>query len=467
MSQELFNIKKFQTRNDLLAADNRPASHLQELKNATFTELGAITSINGNQIMADSQSIYSEAPDGDVGDSCYWNAAGTLVADSLYLFGTHIGIKFPMTEFTGLTADEMTINLTLGATETTSFSGAIYLATSAWDKTTAAHPTYETSSSIPVFLTNPGETKAITLPNSWLTSLLATNYGFVIVTDSGVISGIESFSITYGFGTGVDDDIVVSADTTIEDLYVSRGHSAGTYDPKNGICINANNFTILSGVTLNCVALGSGTDTKKGAIVIKCQGFFKNYGNIVGTGLGYTAAGTGPGHGNNGYELTIAGSGGSGAGYSSVGSGSADGVIPGGNSYGTSALSDAPSSWINLYGSAGGYGGTWGGGGAGAAGAGGAIIRIQASSIDNYGTIKSNGTDGGYGFDARSGGGGAGSGGSIYLEARDYVNIGFGLVEALGANGGAGANNGGASSAGRIRIVGELIGSTNPTHTII
>lgn len=494
MSQELFNIKKFQTRNDLLAADNRPASHLQELKNATFTELGAITSINGNQVEPLPASIYSSAPDGDATDasSCYWDSNGKLNADTLYLFGTHIGIKFPMGAFTGLTADEVILNLTLGSFETTSFSGNLYLATSEWDNTTAVHPTYNTDTFVPIFLSNPGETKPITIPNEWLTTLNANEMGFVIVTDTGITAGIESFSITYGFGTGADGDITVSSpNTNVKNL-------TGTYDPQGNFVINAKNITIISGASLIVEALGTGT----GIVYLNCQGKFINYGTVQSygytTGLG---SGGAPVHGR-----TTPGVGGVSYGVNTVPNfdttiSSSEWILKfgSGGASGTTGLTGYDSESMDRWavGAAGGGGGGhslpgsngldgqgWstcgsrGEGGGGAGGTGGGIIVIRASSIENSGIITSSGGAGGGGGStgdgAGGGGGGGGSAGTIYLEATDTC-FSSGSITAIGGVGGGGGyaqtgsngGSGGAGSVGRIFIrAKKTIASSNPSYLI-
>ena len=213
-------------------------------------------------------------------------------------------------------------------------------------------------------------------------------------------------------------------------------------------------------------ANGSVVLNSTGAINVTGKGYRGGAINTVihATGLqGESIIGTGTrsydpnlGGGGGGYCTGNNENGGGGAGYTQNGS-------PGHGDYngGFAGLAYGADFPARIYlGSGGGSGSDDGDNGSeygGAGGNGSGIIMISCNSIDNSGSIISNGTDGDSGYMAGNGepgAGGGGSGGSIYLVAGTFMNFSEILSSGgYGAPGFAGGNpDGGDASEGRISI---------------
>jgi len=186
-------------------------------------------------------------------------------------------------------------------------------------------------------------------------------------------------------------------------------------------------------------------------------GFDGGQGGVLNQ-AGKRGEGPGGGGGGNAWADVKCGTGGGGGGFSAngaVGGAHATGSVggSGGSAYGNERI-------LPLIGGSGGGGGggttTYVGGGGG--GGGGAIIIATSTTINITGSITANGGNGANGeaCDANvwcnGGGGGSGSGGSIRLIS-NALN-GDGSISATTGGGGAGYGtaDGGAGSAGRIRL---------------
>lgn len=302
------------------------------------------------------------------------------------------------------------------------------------------------------------------------------------------------------YGTGADGDITITAPgVNITDLYendsvtgattargVNKGlnKGAGTFDPQNGIFIQAKNFTIATGASLT--AYQRAANNKQGIIWITCTEAMTIGGNIDLLGKGYSggagatgggvsgspglnSGGGSPGASNGASQY---GGGGGGAGHIGTGTTGTQTVYniggAGGGTYGVSSI--PTTTWSALYGSGGGGGGGAGANGkTGAAGGnGGGVLRLICATITNSATVSVNGATGSNTGQSSGGGGGGGggSGGTAYLESLNTITLGSNVVSALAGSGGSGAdgaNPGGAGSDGRIHIVGSYTGSTTPT----
>lgn len=262
---------------------------------------------------------------------------------------------------------------------------------------------------------------------SWNTGLIefsASDAGKMVqitYTGTGTLAAVNSNNWPSWYtdrGDGSDGDFVPESSTTISGVK------------------NYKSVFIKSGITI----------TVDKYVKIKCQEAFINGGTITSVGRGAAggsggneAAGSGGASGN----LTTGGAGGSSK-SGSMGMGS----LPGGAGGTKTALFIVDMSYDSiLYGAGGG-----GGGGSaqynergGNGGSGGGDIIITASSINNTGTITSNGANGSSGA-SRSGGGGGGGGGRVIAICNTFTVKG--TITANGGSGGGGYSSGAGGSNG-------------------
>lgn len=298
-------------------------------------------------------------------------------------------------------------------------------------------------------------------------SLLAAVLGTLALTPSISHAGFVSGS------TGADGDFAPTANSILQ-IPETGIFNFGTVNIPSGVTVSFKKNEKNTGVTI----LASGDVTIDGRITVDGSG--GNYiiggaggpggfdGGVGGVVNGNGRRGQGPGGAAGGTARTNsadAGGCGGGGGFSGAGSvgGAYDGTAPGGAGgplYGNERI-------LPLIGGSGGAGG--GGtnsyvGGAGG-GAGGALLVASSGTITVNGTVSATGGGGAngessgriwyyWGYDYnnyRGGGGGGGAGGSIRLVAN--VIKGNGGITANAGDGGRGwATNGGAGSAGRIRL---------------
>lgn len=179
--------------------------------------------------------------------------------------------------------------------------------------------------------------------------------------------------------------------------------------------------------------------------------------------------GFGMGAGCGGVHFDVHGGGGGGGGHCIGGMGGAgsygwDESASGGNAYGGTCQSGNHSFYLGSGGGGGGGDGASNVGGDG--GAGGGAVRLEAPTVNIYGTVTACGEGGSNGAAAGCGGGGGGSGGTIYIACESY-DITNGALLVQGGNGGnGGGSNGhgaGGGSGGYIKVFYENL-STSYSH---
>jgi len=499
---------EFNSLNTRKSKDDLAPGELQEISNFTFDELGGLKKILGNSIVTNGVVTDNESqPDDDTAVDCYWDDDGDVQNDS-FLKRDYLALKFPDAFFSGLANTILNASLYLYTVTEDVYNGTLYQNTADFTETSEDPPAYDNSSSVSVSASGASTEHILSLPTSWITDMVSTNYGMQVVATADP-DGYFYSSVGLGaqYGDGSDGAITITSGTVnIDAIYedddvtgvttnrgVNKGlnNGSGTYDPENDAYIQATDFTISSGATLtHSTAYGDGTSNKNGIIWIGCTGTFTNNGTIDMDALGAT----GGDGGTTAISQADAGDGSGGGGGGNRNSGVA-GV--GGTSYGES---DIPTTtWSDLYGSGGGGGGGAGTGSSDATGGdggnGGGAIRIYAATFNTVnGIISSNGEVGENGEQPdkginSSGGGGGGAGGCIYIETLEGAigtdkitassgaggtSLGSGFSD-TGSGGGGGASvnngsdasgtnnvNGGAGSVGRIHIEGSnYTGSTS------
>lgn len=220
--------------------------------------------------------------------------------------------------------------------------------------------------------------------------------------------------------------------------YTDRG------DGSDGDFMPTENTTISGVKNYKSVFIKSGlTITVDKYVKIKCQDAFINKGTITSVGKGASGgSGGNKTYGNDGASGNLTAGGAGGSGKNSIGS-EAGGA---GGKKEAAFIIDLTYDAI-LYGAGGG-----GGGGSesyqekgGNGGGGGGDIIITAASINNTGTITSNGANGGSG-PSHSGGGGGGGGGRVIAICNTFTAKG--TITANGGSGGSGYNSGAGGSKG-------------------
>jgi hypothetical protein len=277
------------------------------------------------------------------------------------------------------------------------------------------------------------------------------------------------------FGSGVDGDITISADTD--------GGCAGVFGYKQ-----ARNLTINSGIKLHAPA-GSGNGGLVLAVsgVLDLQGYLRADGSNATHAVGASPAGNGgagaggnaggPGHSTEspGYQ---------GGQHAAVGAGGAGGsgavqTTPGGSQVGGSAAqAKAASSIVPAFAATGlPYQQTQTENAATALGSTLARAWNRFALLAGAGAQGGSAVAGASGANRANGGGGGGGGGLIYIAAR-HINFGGSCaLSAAGGNGGDGACNGAGSGwygnagqgghGGRIVLICETYSGTPPTPNVL
>lgn len=313
------------------------------------------------------------------------------------------------------------------------------------------------------------------------TSLSATNASFspgqiiLIHQTRGTGAGSWELNVIDSYSTGT-----ITTKYPLENTYTDSGASQAQVL----VVEQHDNITINSGVTLNAKAwdgniggllvLMGNTLSGDGSINLNSDGFRAYSGTSSQNTTGRTGEGTGGGgnvqsrsaNGNGGGagggDAADGSDGGGGGNANSGGSGSNSPEGAGGNSAGTSELTEL------VFGGGGGSGGTGNSGGsassgAGGRGAGGLIVIVK--EISGNITISSNGANGVGGGNSQAGAGGGGAGGSLLFKGINIDFTNYTVTASAGSGGSNTGHSGGAGSVGRIHAdYGKSIaGTTTPT----
>lgn len=183
MSDKLFEINEFQTMNDKVAANLLPPSHLQNVRNFTYTQRGALESISGNQLLELSTTTDIYSPEETTAIDACWKsdgAGGYTVDNGNFLKDDIFAIRMTITSRTILTNF---VQLVLAEGSST-FSGTLYKGTStSWVETDTTPPAYDNTTGIPITATVPGAVYTYSIPTSWFTG--TTSMSIVVVPDVG------------------------------------------------------------------------------------------------------------------------------------------------------------------------------------------------------------------------------------------------------------------------------------------
>ena len=216
-------------------------------------------------------------------------------------------------------------------------------------------------------------------------------------------SAFENINTGY-YGTGADGSVTISTNTT---LAANKNYSDLTVDA--GITLNTAGYKIYVSGTLTVQSTGIITDLTSGNGE-QVNSFYRGFsGGAGGAGGVYTSAGAA------GSDGSLGGAGGAAKAAALYGGGSNNGKALGGG--GSGAGGDTS-------------GNSGSGGAGGSAGGGGGVVIIYAHTLNNIGTIHSNGQTAGNGTagvaygGSGGGGGGSGSGGTTFVTYSILTNIG-------------------------------------------
>jgi len=222
----------FSSLNTREATNELDPGELSQISNFKFDDLGSLKKINGNALLAastltESTNQPSEANMVDV----YWDAENVVQQTPLLKAAT-IGLKFQDSFFSGLSGTVSSATLQLKTVNANSFTGTAYLATAAFTESSAAPPTYSTTTSVAISGSGVDSLQSFTIPTSWITSLIANNYGILIVASGSPTGAFYSSSTAYGFLAGIflyvlETSLTIGNDDNIGSMSVVRTNMAG------------------------------------------------------------------------------------------------------------------------------------------------------------------------------------------------------------------------------------------------
>lgn len=214
-----------------VATDKLQPGELQSISNFTLESLGNLKKAKGNSVIAASELTESsnQPSETDMLDVT-WDTANDYNGQGYYdgsFLGSSIGLKFQTSFFAGLSGTIHSAVLTLDSADANTYTGTAYRATSNVTETLSAAPAYDSASSVSITGSGEGSSHSFEIPTAWITSLISSNTGMVIIpTGSPTGKFYSSATTKVGYFCGGTGSLGVSDTVSYLDTVGLASYSA-------------------------------------------------------------------------------------------------------------------------------------------------------------------------------------------------------------------------------------------------